>query len=176
MRLLGAKEFLKTVKPGTLCVEFWMSHAEDCLCLIEDFKKGVNLFEKYSGEFYIFGDNGGSLAFIEPCEEENYEEDIIDGHKYNCLFYYDKNIVGDASPWTTLQLVFDSEDEWPEKIPIQQSGENKFLYKDDIKRIIRHFLEENGPFVDETSDKGWALRKLEEEGYKDDIIINYKGE
>ena len=30
MRLLGAKEFLKTVKPGTLCVEFWLDSEEEC--------------------------------------------------------------------------------------------------------------------------------------------------
>lgn len=175
MRLLGAKEFLKTVKPGTLCVEFWMSHDRDCLYIIEDFKKGVNLLEKYSGEFYIFGDNGGSMAFLEPYEDDD-EETIIDGHKYSCLFYYDKNIVGDALPWSTLQLVFDSEDEWPEKIPIRQTDGKQFLDKEDIKRIIKYFLEEDGPFKDETSDSAWALKKLEEEDYKDDEIINYVGE
>ena len=36
MRLLGAKEFLRTVKPGTLCVEFWLDSEKECLQLIED--------------------------------------------------------------------------------------------------------------------------------------------
>ena len=31
MKLLGAKEFLKTVKSGTLFCEFWMNNEEDCL-------------------------------------------------------------------------------------------------------------------------------------------------
>lgn len=167
MKLLGAKEFLRTVKPGTLCVEFWLSHEEDCLELIKDRQNGVDLLEKYSGEFYIFGDNGGSLAFIEDEDEET-----IEGVKYNCLCYYDKNIVGDASPWTTLQLVYETEDEWPEEICV---GGDIVLHKDDIRRIRDWFLKTEGPFTDETSDDkfAWALKHLEEEE-PDHKIINYK--
>ena len=171
MRLLGAKEFLKTVKPGTLCVEFWLSSEEECLNLIEDYKKGANIFEKYYGEFYIFGDNSGSLAFLFGEEDAEIEE--IDGFKYDCLWYYDKNIVGDASPWTTLQLVYDNEDEWPEVIhPIDcEESLNKDLHKDDIKRIAKNFVEEH-TFRDETSEAAWALKSLEND---DSIIVNYKG-
>ena len=38
MKLLGAKEFLKTVKSGTLFCEFWMNNEEDCLEIIKDFE------------------------------------------------------------------------------------------------------------------------------------------
>ena len=31
MKLLGAKEFLKTIKSGTLFCELWMNNEEDCL-------------------------------------------------------------------------------------------------------------------------------------------------
>ena len=177
MRLLGAKEFLKTVKAGTLCVEFWLDNEKECFDLIKDYKNGINLseiFKKYGGEFYIFGDNCGSLAFLFSNDEETIE---IDGYKYDCLFYYDKNIVGDANPSTTLQLVYESEDEWPESIyPSDYYNEsiNKVLHKDDIKRIIKYFLK-NNTFSDEKREDAWALNYLEQ-NEKDNAIINYKGE
>lgn len=174
MKLLGAKEFLKTVKPGTLCVEFWLDSKEECFQLIEDFKNGVNIFEKHYGEFYIFGDNSGSLSFLRTSNEEEVEIDEIDGYKYDCLWFYDKNIVGDANPYTTLHLVYESEDEWPEEIYPEGCDHsiNKVLHKDDIKRIIKRFLEDNY-FTDETSEYAWALKAIEN---NDDAIINYKGE
>ena len=179
MRLLGAKEFLKTVKPGTLCIEFWKKSEEECLHLIKDYETGSTIYqllEKYGGEFYIFGDNSGSLSFLYSDNREEDDEVEINGFKYDCLFYYDKNIVGDASPTTTLQLVFENEDEWPEKIyPEDYDHEsiNKILNKDDIKRIIKWFLKECGPFTNETSEAAWALKSLEKE--KNNVIINYKG-
>lgn len=180
MKLLGAKEFLRTVKPGTLCIEFWLKSESDCLHLIEDYKGGSSIYkllEKYGGSFYVYGDNSGSLSFLFSSNEEDIEINEIDGHKYDCLFYYDKNIVGDASPWTTLQLVFENEDEWPSEIypeDYYHESINKVLCKDDIRRIIKWFLKECGPFRDETSEDAWALKHLEK--YNDDVIINYKGE
>ena len=173
MRLIGAKQFLKTVRPGTLCVEFCLRSEKECLQLIEDYKNGVDIFKKYYGEFYIFGDNVGSLAFLTE-DDDRYSTETIDGIEYDCLFYYDKNIVGDASPGNTLQLVFESEDEWPEKVEIEEYKKQKFLNKEDIKRIAKYFLK-NHKFDDET--KGWALNYLEtNDYYKDDKIVNYKGE
>jgi len=177
MRLLGAKEFLKTVKPGTLCIEFWMKNEEECFELIKDYENDGNinkLFKKYGGCFYIFGDNTGSLEFL---YDEDEEPDDIDGFKYDCLFYYDKNIVGDASPWTTLQLVYDNEEEWPDYITpddYYHESINKTLNKEDIRRIQKWFLEAGKPFRDETSENAWALRFLEEE--KNDKIINYRSD
>lgn len=174
MRLLGAKEFLKTVKPGTLCVEFWLKNEKECLQLIEDYKNGIDILKKYYGELYIFGDNSGSLTFL--FNEEDIEIYKINGYKYDCLFYYDKNIVGDANPKTTLQLVYESENEWPENIypcDYYHKSINKVLHKDDIKRIIKYFLK-NNTFSDETKEDAWALKFLENE--KDNAIINYKGE
>lgn len=165
MKLLGAKEFLKTVKPGTLFFELWMSHEEDCFEIIKDFENGINLLDKYSGELLIYGDNSGSLAFLKSNDEE---EVLIDNIPYNCLFYYDHNIVGDASPCSTLQLVFENEDEWPELISVDDS--DQVLNKQDIKRIRDYFLVTEGPF--KTYD--WALEELEKDYYKNNEIINYK--
>lgn len=165
MRLMGAKEFLKTVEPGTLFFELWMSHEKDCFKIIRDFENGINLLNKYSGEFLIYGNNAGSLTFLKP---ERYEEVLIDNIPYNCLFYYDHNIVGDASPCSTLQLVFENEDEWPEQIRVDNS--DQVLNKQDIKRIRDYFLATEGPF--KTDD--WALKELEKDYYKDNKIINYR--
>ena len=35
MRLIGAKNFLETAKPGTLYRRFWLNKTEECLDLIE---------------------------------------------------------------------------------------------------------------------------------------------
>ena len=75
MKLLGAKEFLKTVKSGTLFCEFWMNNEEDCLEIIKDFENGVNILDKYTGEFLIYGNNAGSLTFLKAGK---YKEVLID--------------------------------------------------------------------------------------------------
>ena len=64
MRLIGAKEFLKTVKPGTLFIQYWKSNANECKEIIRDFEKGVDITKKYYGGYHLFGDNGGSLTFL----------------------------------------------------------------------------------------------------------------
>ena len=166
MRLLGAKEFLKTVKPGTLCVEFWEDCEEQCLEIIKDFQRGENIIQKYGGEFYIFGDNYGSLSFADT----DYKEEVeINNNRYDCLFYYDKNILGDACPQNTLQLVFENEDEYPNKIQIEYS--NKFLTKNDIINI-RDWFVKNHLF---RSPDNWVWKHLDSD-YKDNFIVNFKSE
>ena len=171
MRLIGAKRFLETVKTGTLCVEFWVDTKERCLQIIKDFKNGEDIVKKYNGEFYIFGDNAGSLSFL---KDDYSEEDCIDGKIYRCLCYYDKNIYGDARPDTTLQLVFEREDEYPSKICVESyDGSIEELTKEDIIKIKNWFIHEVGFF-----DNGWVLEQLKKE-YKDDFIVNFdskKGE
>ena len=166
MRLLGAKEFLKTVNSGTVCIEFWMNNAEECLDVIRDYEEShdaKSLFEKYHGEVFVYGDNVGSLMFI---EESEFPPVSVGGIDYRCFSYTDLNIVGDASPWTTLYLAFDDEAEWLDETPIADSVET--LSKDDMKRAIKWFLNTHGPFDGRLPQ--WALDVLEE----DDPIINYK--
>ena len=165
MKLLGAKEFLKTVKSGTLFCELWMNNEEDCFEIIKDFENGVDILDKYTGEFLIYGNNTGSLTFL---KSKSAKEVLIDNILYNCLFYYDHNIVGDASPGLTLQLVFENEDEWPEQINVDNS--DQVLNKQDIKRIRDYFLTTEGPF--KACD--WALEALEKDYYKSNKIVNYK--
>ena len=165
MKLLGAKEFLKTVKPGTLFFEFWMNNEENCFKVIKDFENGISILDKYYGEPHIYGNNSGSLTFL---KSDDAEEVLIENIPYNCLFYYDHNIVGDADPCKTLQLVFENEAEWPEKLKVEQS--DQVLDIQDIRRIRDYFLAECGPFEFDS----WALEELEKDYYKNNKIINYK--
>lgn len=169
MRLIGAKEFLKTVKPGTLFMEFWMRNKQECLDLIKEWEKDKTIcVKKEEGRFYFFGDNSHSLTFFIDDEEPPI---TINGTTYFCLFDVDKNIVGDASPTTTLNLVFDSEEEWPKKIFVEDSDD--YLTKEDLKNIQNYFLKSDY-FTNENSIKQWPLRALyTEEYYCDDEIVNY---
>ena len=175
MRLLGAKEFLRTVKPGTLCIQFWMNNETECFNLIKDYESGKSVYNDYGygDNFFIFGDNSGSLAFI-----KNTKRIMVGDAIYDCLFYYDLNIVGDASPTETLYLVFE-DNEWPDKIAVEDS--DQFLTKDELKKIRKWFLKKCGPFNDETYSGldllGFktALNILETDDYKKDSpIVNYK--
>lgn len=164
MRLVGAKEFLKTVKPGTLCIRYWTS-PETCQEIIKDYENHIDITKKYYGEVFVFGNNSGSLSFL-----RTYDKKDIDGISYDCLFYYDLNIVGDARPTETLYIVYDTEDEWFE-VKVEHS--KQILNKDDLRRIIKWFLETEGAyFTDETRNE-WALQTLEED-YPNDEIVNYK--
>lgn len=159
MKLVGAKEFLRLAKPGTVFVEYWMKDEDECFEIIKRFEKGENILE--DGEWLIFGSNACALSYL---KDEDNEIVIIDGHKYDYLFAYDHNVIGDASPWTTLYLIF--EDDIPEK--------TIFGDKEDLKRIIKWFIESEGPFAINDFDDPWIKEFFKRN--KDDKIINYKGE
>ena len=141
MRLVGAKEFLKTVEPGTLCIQYWRN-PEICKEIIRNYERHVDITKKYHGEVFVFGDNSGSLTFLRTYDDKEREIVNIDGISYDCLFYYDLNIVGDAGPNETLYLVYENEDEWPSEVKVEQS--KQVLNRDDLKRIIKWFLETEG--------------------------------
>ena len=166
MRLIGAKNFLETVKPGTLYRRFWLDKTEECLDLIERYKTNQDLH--YFSELEMFGDNCGSLAFS---YSDNNDEVIINDKTYSCLFYYDANVVGDAGPTTTLYLVYDNEDEWPDKIDVENT-ENEFLTREELISIRDWFLRYD-QFENESN--GWALDMLNlDNSFKNNYIVNYK--
>lgn len=166
MRLIGAREFLKTAKPGDLYYRYWCSRESACEEVIDD------ILERGATDIYaeieIFGDNSGSLSFTRPVCPDTV---CIDGKEYDCFFYYDANVVGDAGPTTTLYLVFDNLNEWPERVKIEGT-EDEFLTKEELIKFREHFINECGPFTDEAND-GWALKKLDEDYYRDNWIVNY---
>lgn len=165
MRLIGAKEFLRTVKPGTLFIQYWKTENE-CKKIIRDFENDLDITKKYYGGYHLFGDNSGSMTFL-LSEESDYIE--IDNKTYDCLFYYDCNIVGDADPTATVYLVFDDIFEWPDKIKVEDT-EDEYLTKEELIKIREWFITEN-MFSDNSRDSAFLESK---DYYKDDEIVNYK--
>ena len=169
MRLIGAKEFLNTVKPGTLCVQFWMRSVTECIELINDYKEGLDVVDLYGDDYFIFGDNSGSLMFGD-CDWEVKDVIEIKGKEYTCLDYTDLNIIGDASPYRTLYLVFDNEDEYPEYIDIVYSGQR--ISKEEIINI-RDWFKTADLFHDEINNpRDWIVEFFKDT--ENDPIINYK--
>lgn len=169
MRLIGAKEFLNTVKPGTLCVQFWMNNKAECIDIINDYKAGLDIVDLYGDEYFIYGDNGGSLMFGD-CDWEVRDVIEIKGKEYTCLEYMDLNIIGDACPYTTLYLVFDNEDEYPEYIEIVYSGQR--ISKEEIINI-RDWFKTADIFRDEINNPHeWVVEALENLSH--DPIVTYK--
>ena len=114
MKLVGAKEFLKSAKSGMFFLQFWAT-ADYCHKIIKKYENNEfnEILNDDSFELYIYGDNSGSLGI-----DKNY--DTFDdgdtffigenGKTYYCLCYTDLNIVGDAVPHETLYLLFDNVD------------------------------------------------------------------
>lgn len=170
MKLVGAKEFLRIAKPGMFFLQFWTSISY-CHNIINKYQEGKfnEILKEYNLELYIFGDNSGSLAIdrnydvVEDCDTFN-----INGKDYPCLCYTDLNIIGDACPYETLYLLFDSVDE------VFDCAIPSILTKGDLLIIKDWFLDYGAPFIDEVSDpKAWALKTMEET-YPDDVIVNFR--
>lgn len=92
--LLGARKFID-MPVGTIYIPISTNSSEQCFDIIDTFKmKPLDLLDFTDME--IYGDNSGSLTFITP--DADYED---------YRHWYDANVVGDASPTTTLYLVLD---------------------------------------------------------------------
>ena len=173
MRLVGAKEFLQTVKHGELFIQFWLP-LKDCIHVVEDFKKGEDIITKYGGEIALFGSNSHSLSFLQDPEVS--DKITVDNVTYDCIYIWDLNVVGDANPTSTLYLIFDNEDEWPDKIEIDSyvSNDKQYLSKDDIKRIQKWFNENDSDEKVHSFLNEWALKELyTNELFNDQWVVNY---
>lgn len=168
MRLIGAKEFLSTVKAGTFFLQYWTSVA-NCNRLIQLVEQGdlEGAIKENPLELYIFGDNSGSLNIEVLDEDWDCDHYEIEGKDYHCLIYTDLNIVGDANPYSTLYLVFDNLEDIPLcALPLGQTKETLTIFRN-------WFLTKCGPFRDEVNDEeAWALKTFEE-SYLGDPIVNY---
>lgn len=144
MKLLGTREFIK-MPAGIFYIEYWENTIEECLQIIDKFKKDSNIFlDIKPDELHVFGDNSGSMMF-----SGNKEEDY--------MFYYDANVVGDACPSTTLYLVID-ENELPSEISVHDNENNIVkLSKYDLIRIKNYFINE----VHSEYKDMWAYEELD---------------
>jgi len=156
MMLLGAREFIKC-PAGTFYVSYWMDNQRECLEIIEKFRHNPNDFLNLEpDELHVFGNNSGSMLFTDE-KEEDY------------IFYYDANVVGDASPETTLYLVIE-ESELPNIITIRNfDGEITELSKIDVIKTKNKFTET----CDKSKDD-WALSRLDELSNNEYSIVDTK--
>lgn len=174
LMLLGARKFID-MPVGTIYVPLIMNSSEECFDAINTFKtKPTDLLDLTSME--IYGDNSGSLTFITP----DHDADDKD-YKH----WYDANVVGDASPTTTLYLVLDeswipeigkySEDqEWhtvgiTPKITEVVTGIT--LTKEQVLQARKEFMDMFTSHDNVNNhDNDWARKTLEE--YSDESDIN----
>lgn len=175
MKLVGAKEFLQTVKHGDLFAQFWFP-IKSCAKIAVDFANGEDIITKYGGdkEFALFGSNSHSLSFLQDIE--NSDKITVENVTYDCIYIWDLNVVGDADPTSTLYLIFDNEDEWPDKIEIENSmnDDKQYLSKDDIKRIQKWFNEEDNNEKVLNFSNEWALKELyTDEFFNEHWVVNY---
>lgn len=187
-RLVGARKFLEIVKPGTLFIplEFWGYDFEESGKELTDIVKmfannPIAAYDANWGNLHIFVDNFGSITF-------RYTP-FIYGEDDDYIYYYDYNVVGDASPEYTLYLIVDSIEDIPSHISFFCQGdevsEPEFdkdfvvynnadkmyhhylqLTEDEIKNRYEKVLREICSVAD--SDNDWAREKLSE--LKNDIL------
>lgn len=125
-RLVGARKFLEIAKPGTLFIplEFCGHNPErNSQELADAVEKFVNnplsAYDANWGNLHIFVDNCGSATFRYfpfSCDEDD-----------DYIYYYDYNVVGDASPECTLYLIVDSIEDIPAHISF-------FCFGDEISK------------------------------------------
>lgn len=155
IKLMGARHFID-MPVGTM---YFRLDGNDNVKNIfkENPKSLIDDFE----DIEVYGNNNGSMAL----SYINYEEEGT------YLFYYDANIVGDASPENTLYFVFD-EDFLPNEIILVE----KYMYSGDKDfTIVNHvitkaeFLEMRKEFIgyfdslDNANNKenDWARAELD---------------
>ena len=180
-RLVGARKFLEIAKPGTLFIplEFWGYDSEEneqeLADIIKKFENNpVSAYDANWGNLHIFVDNFGSVTFRYfpfNCDEDN-----------DYIYYYDYNVVGDASPEYTLYLIVDSIEDIPSHINFFFHGDRiskaefdkDFVWYNTVDKMYHHYLQLTkeeikdryekvlGELCEDVSDSGndWAKEKL----------------
>lgn len=147
-RLVGARKFLEIAKPGTLFIplEFgeydFEENGQELADAIEKFiNNPVSAYDANWGNLHIFVNNFGSITFRYfpfNCDEDG-----------DYIYYYDYNVVGDASPEYTLYLIVDSIEDIPSHINFFYNGDRiskaefdkDFVWYDTIDKMYHHYLQ-----------------------------------
>ena len=153
MKLLGANNFIK-MPTGTFYVQYWLETQKECIELVKNFLKSPDEFLKNGiKDLEVFGDNSGSMML------DDSEEDYV--------WHYDANVVGDASPSTTLYLVVE-EDELPEEIVFNGNSGRFKLSKKEVVDIKNYFIENvHEPYKDD-----WAIKELDKLSKSGNTIVD----
>lgn len=147
-RLVGARKFLEIAKPGTLFIplEFWgynpEKNGQELADSIKKFENNpVSAYDANWGNLHIFVDNFGSVTFRYfpfNCDEDD-----------DYIYYYDYNVVGDASPEYTLYLIVDSIEDIPAHISFFCQGDgigkaefdHDFVVFNNSTKLYDHYLQ-----------------------------------
>lgn len=147
-RLVGARKFLEIAKPGTLFIplEFgeynFEENGQELADAIEKFiNNPVSAYDANWGNLHIFVNNFGSVTF-------NYTP-FIYGEDDDYIYYYDYNVVGDASPEHTLYLIVDSIEDIPAHISFFCRGDkigkaefdHDFVVFNSSTKLYDHYLQ-----------------------------------
>jgi len=153
MKLLGANNFIK-MPTGTFYVQYWLDTQKECMEIVREFLKSPDEFLKNRiFDLEVFGGNSGSMMF------DDSEEDYV--------FYYDANVVGDASPSTTLYLVIE-EDELPDEIVFNGNSGRFKLSKKEVIDIKNYFVEN----AHEHYEDNWAIKELDKLSKSGNTIVD----
>ena len=182
-RLVGARKFLEIAKPGTLFIPLEFGEydfEEDGQELVDAIEKFINnpvsAYDANWGNLHIFVNNFGSVTF-------KYIPLIYDeGGDY--IYYYDYNVVGDASPEHTLYLIVDSIEDIPSHINFFCCGDRiskaefdkDFVWYNTVDNMYHHYLQLTEDEIKtryekvlkeicnnvSDSDNDWAKEKLNE--------------
>ena len=147
-RLVGARKFLEIAKPGTLfipleCGEYnFEENGQELADAIEKFiNNPVSAYDANWGNLHIFVNNFESVTF-------NYTP-FIYGEDNDYIYYYDYNVVGDASPEHTLYLIVDSIEDIPAHISFFCRGDeigkaefdHDFVVFNSSTKLYDHYLQ-----------------------------------
>ena len=147
-RLVGARKFLEIAKPGTLFIplEFGGYDSEEDRQELADAVKifannPISAYDANWGNLHIFVNNFGSVTF-------RYTPFIYDEDD-DYIYYYDYNVVGDASPEYTLYLIVGSIEDIPSHINFFCRGDEvgkaefdrDFVVYNDATEMYDHYLQ-----------------------------------
>lgn len=139
--LMGARKFLDMPK-GTYFIPISLKTEDECRKTIEQFKENPKSLLDFS-QLHIWCDNLSSMSFN---FYEADEDDADDADAY--IFYYDFNVVGDATPKTDLYLVLDES-----IIPdiIHDSGGAQITHEQVVKTheiFVRDYASESSEYAE----------------------------
>ena len=177
LRLMGARKFLDMPK-GTIYYVLWKGSREDCFKEINGFNKSPkeHFLSLDINKIHVYGNNRGSMCLHQPIDEENYEPIEVNNLE-DYIFYYDVNVVGDASPNTTLYIVIE-ESLLPDFIEFN-CGDIAYSISKDEFLLLRDVFVGFDTFklygIDNTKDPAneWARDTLyNDDYYKDNPLLD----
>lgn len=124
VRVIGSRKMLD-MPAGTIFIPIERRYVQD---IYQFLKSGPINLNNYISDLYIYGSNNGSATINTDFEEPEEE-----------YFYSDYNVVGDASPVTTLYIILD-EDDIPSRLKLFMVWlQEPYKYLDNISCVTKEY-------------------------------------